>query len=411
MPRRASALFDRSGTRFWVYPQERNAPGFGKAEIAYVNSPPGTIGSGPADERIAVIDSPAKPPYFSDDETVVWTPPYHDGRDYRRRPPVAPHNGHFDHVKPGHPDFPAVMPFAVVRSVLTVWESYLGPPLGWHFRDAFPRLELIPRVESRNCWSGDGFVELGYPKLADSVLGDRSDPFCENFDAVAHETGHLILKSVIGQMPNYQKSVEYRAHEEAAADLVAMVASLHFDAVADRLLAETAGMLYSVNLISRATEWGRPRRDEIRELFNRRTLAWAGGLDDVNKHVLSLPFSGAAYEAFVAIYLAHLRERGALSRALATRPVPRTRARQQALEREYRPAFDRRPDAFKEALLDARDDFGRLLAATWQAVEMHSVRYATVVAALLDAAARLRRGRYAAAIRAVFAARGITPAR
>jgi hypothetical protein len=42
---------------------------------------------------------------------------------------------------------------------------------------------------------------------------------------------------------------------------------------------------------------------------------------------------------------------------------------------------------------------------------MHSVRYATVVAALLDAAARLRRGRYAPAIRAVFAARGITPAR
>jgi hypothetical protein len=413
MTRRAGALFDVTGTRFAIYPQRRGTPGFHEPEIINVASQPGEIESGPEDARLRVIDAPDKPPYFDDDdESVRWTPPYRNGNGHRRRPPVKPRNGHFDHLEPGDPDFSAAMPFAIVRCVLRVWESYLGSPVRWHFRDKFPVAELIPRVESRNAWSGDGFLEFGYPKLGTTVLGDRSDPFCENFDAIAHETGHLILKSVIGQMPAYQKSMEYRAHEEAAADMVAMVAALHFDSVVDRLLQDTSGMLLCVNLISRITEWGRNRGEEVRELFNDATIASVDQDPEVNKHKLSLPFSGAAYEIFVALYHRHLLERGAITRRLAERAVHRPDERRSgltALKGQFAAALRKDPEGFKEALLDARDDFGGLLARTWQSVDMHGLTYTTAAAGMIAAGRPVANERMAQQVAEVFEAHGITP--
>jgi hypothetical protein len=62
----------------------------------------------------------------------------------------------------------------------------------------------------------------------------------------------------------------YRANDEASADLVAIVSSLHFDQVVSHLLTRTAGNLLSVNVLSRIGE--RPRSSSSR------SGAWPGAV-------------------------------------------------------------------------------------------------------------------------------------
>jgi len=89
----------------------------------------------------------------------------------------------------------------------------------WHFvEQAGPVLQVHPRVTCANGWSGNGFLEFGFP-----FFPNRQHRFCDNFEVVAHETGHLIMKSMVGTMPDDEKSLQHRAHEEAAADLIALV--------------------------------------------------------------------------------------------------------------------------------------------------------------------------------------------
>src|SRR5439155_764900 len=187
-------------------------------------------------------------------------------RALARRAPARPRRGHFDHLAVGTRAFWACHVFATVRCVREIWEHCFGRQLPWFFKDPdAPRLEIIPRAESANAWSSEGFLEFGY------LLDRRRRPawLCENFDVVAHETGHLILKSVIGNPTNAKKTLDYRAHEEAAADLVAVVACLHFDEVVRRLLRNTKGRLFSRNLLSRLGEEG--RRSKSRPFVLRRS--------------------------------------------------------------------------------------------------------------------------------------------
>jgi len=166
--------------------------------------------------------------------------------------------------------------FATVRYIRAVWEHHVGGTLDWWFRYTYPRLEVIPRVNSQVGWSGVGFVECGYPPIEDRP--DRRDPLSDNFDIVAHETGHIILKTLIGDPFPHRKPFEYRAHEEAGADLIATLSSLYFDSVVDQLLARTRGNLFGANTLSRFGELRIPRSSterEVRTLFNRETLASA----------------------------------------------------------------------------------------------------------------------------------------
>ena len=430
--------FDTRGTRFRIYQQAKTVRGFAGPLTVYVNSRPGTIGPGPADSRIRVIDAVGRRPYkwklpYSDSTSGEprWRPPYPSGDP--RHTPVKARRRHFDHVRVGTRAFSAANAFATVRCVLEIWEHYLGRRIVWFFRDRERRhLEIIPRVETNNAWSGEGFLEFGY------LLPRRrpGDPvwLCENFDVVAHETGHLILKSVIGNPTAAKKTLEYRAHEEGAADLVALVACLHFDHVVRRLLANTRGRLFSRNMLSRFGE--ESRGAQIRSAFNAATI-WSPSFQTAekkyDKHAFSKLFTGGAFDVFVEIYERYLARRGAIPATLARESKSAiaaaldnaspsaTHRRFQQLRRSYTAHFAKDREKFRLALLDARDDFGHLLAKTWAQTSVEDfpgrdlprgnkrLPYSGVVANMI-AADRALGGRYQTIIRAAFRRRGIVPA-
>jgi hypothetical protein len=433
--------FNPRGTRFRVYLQPKGVEGFDEPATVLIDARPGTIGPGPADSRIHVVDAEGPAPFrrklpYSDNAVGEprWRPPYPPGDG--RRPPVRSHRGHFDHLRPGTRAFAAANVYATVRCVLEVWEHYLGREIVWFFKDhGRSRLEIIPRAETDNAWSGEGFLEFGHLEARTPGRGARRREWlCENFDIVAHETGHLILKSVIGNPTAAKKTLEYRAHEEGAADLVALVACLHFEPVVRRLLEHTCGRLFSRNLLSRFGEKG--RATQIRTAFNA-AAAWSPAIAtaeaEYDKHAFARLFTGAAFDVFVEIYERYLVARGALPATLARKSQsavataleglsPAEIRRQFArLRQDFGEHFARSPDEFRSALLDARHDFGRLLATTWTMTTVadfpgrdrprgaRQLPYAGVVAKMI-AADRALGGRYGGIIRTAFGRRGITPA-
>jgi hypothetical protein len=402
MPTPAPFRFNEEGTRFRIYPQPARL-GFDPLTV-HVDAPPGSILTGPRDATIQTIDAIAKLGYRKDDtEAIRGRPPY----DGRRRPGVRPaRGGHFDHVQPGTRQFGVTAPFAAVKLVVEIWHHYLQRPLRWHFADTVsPRLELFPHVRSYNAWSGEGYIELGSPYFPD----DRDDPYCENFEVVAHETGHLIMKSVIGTMPDDEKSMQHRAHEEAAADFIAMLSTLHFEPVLVRALAQSHGQLYGNNVLSRMGEWDRTKATSIRHLFNEATMEAARRDRKLNKHRLSLPFSGALFDLMAEILKDCLVERHALSRALARRSRHRPRVPVADVGAAFARAHGHAPAQFHEALRETRDEMAHLLAHAWRSMPLQSVTFAAAVRHLLAADAQLT-ARRAALIRDVFEARGIPSA-
>ncbi len=412
--RAAGALFSRrGGTRFVIYTQWRRRARDFKPEIITLDVVPGRVKAGPSDAWTRVIDARRKLPYTHEQAgRIVATPPYPRGRP--RHPVVRPNpRGHFDHLKPGTRQFSAVSAFATVHCVLQIWRHYFQRPLlPWFFAAKRTWLELIPRVESANAWSGEGFLEFGYANW------DSRIRFCDLFDVVAHETGHLILKKVIGNPTDGAKTLAYRAHEEAGADLIALVSALHFDSVVDRLLWRTRGALFSVNELSRLAEHGRKR--EVREVFNEERLASPRvrrAAEKYRSHGYSLPFSGAAYDVLVGLYLRNLRNRGVLERdAPPARPGAPRRAlamAQRAFHQRFatRRRFEAAQAQLKDALLDARDVFAHTMAHAWRNTSVDGFSYGRAVANILEADRQVSGGRNGRMIRDLFAWRGITPAR
>jgi hypothetical protein len=401
--------FSANGTRFRVYAQSPRL-GF-RDEVVVVDAVPGAVGPGPADATIEVIDALDKPSYFKDSTFTMRVrprPPF--PANGRRTPaPAVAKDGHFAHIRPGRRAFAAAMTFAVIRITLEIWQHFLQRRVTWHFaQTAGPILQVHPRVKSENAWSGDGFLEFGFPHGPAFSL---TDPFGENLEVIAHETGHLIMKAVVGTMPDDERPLQHRAHEEAAADLIALVVALHFESVITAVLHQTAGFLYSDCLLARVGEWGRTRGDVARHAFNQSTLDTIRALPTFNKHQLSAPFTGAVYDVLVRIFLDHLAASGVVSRQLAddcrhdpaaTPPVP-------DLADAFAHAYRGRHEAFEEPLRQARDEIAALLAAAWRRTTIHDgVRYQRVLDHLLTADAELGLSR-GALLRDAFAARGITP--
>jgi hypothetical protein len=401
--------FSAKGTRFRVYAQSPRL-GF-RDEVVRVGVVPGSVRPGPADATIEVIDALDKLSYYHDRTFALRVRPrYPFPANGRRTPAIAEAKaGHFAHIRPGRRAFAAAMVFAVIRLTLEIWQHFLQRRITWHFAgSAGPVLQVHPRVKSENAWSGEGFLEFGYPHGPAFSL---TDPFGENLEVIAHEPGHLIMKAVVGTMPDDERPLQHRAHEEAAADLIALVVALHFESVVTRVLRETGGFLLSDCLLARIGEWGRKRGDVPRHAFNEGTLASVRALPSLNKHQLSAPFTGAVYDILVRIFLEHLAADGTISRQLAddcrhdpgaAPPVPDLTA---AFARAYRG----RHAAFAEALRQARDEIATLLAGAWGRTTIaDGVRYSRVLDHLLLADAELGLSR-SALLRAAFAARGIQP--
>lgn len=390
MSRTVSTRFKETGTRFLIHPQPRFLKGFRKPAVVYINAPPGTIKPGPRDDRMYVVDAVRKEPYAE----TGGRPPYKGPHRSAVWPSAA---GHFDRLRPGTRAFSAAAIFATVRCVLEIWEHYFGRRLEWDFRETYPLLELIPRVESDNAWSKYGYIECGF----EDFWTRRSKAFCENFDAVAHETGHAIVHSVTG-IPPEPRPLQYRALDEALADLIAIVSSLHFDLVVNRLLRRTKGNLFSSNLISRVAELSQAQH--IRNAFNDQkmsTVKWNPDADDY-KYTLAAPFTGGAFDVLVEIYQHQLIRRGVIPRKLGDRAYTAARRELAAVQREFAREYRRRSKVFKEALLDARDYFGRLLARMLGRTSMRDPSYVGAVANMIEADAELSGGAYRGIIRASF---------
>ena len=231
----------RLGTRFLVFPQPPFIPGYERPEIVRVSTSPDRMEPGPADRRMYVVD-PLEPkaPY-----QFPYLPPFAG----RFHPPVEPGpGGHFDHFHPGSREFQAAHVYACTRRVLDICESYFGQEIPWFFAPTYERLEIVPRLSWGNAQSGYGFLEMGEDDARAEI-----QPFGLNFDAVAHETGHLVLFGIMG-LPDASPPDQFFAYHEAVADFVALIGFLHFDTGLDLLLRRTRGNLLVMNELDRFAE-------------------------------------------------------------------------------------------------------------------------------------------------------------
>jgi hypothetical protein len=393
----------RIGTRFKLFPQ----PPFGspiEAETVWVSSPAGSVGPGPSDDRMLVIEPAAeKQPYgigYGPRGTPdVYLPPW----EGPAAPPVVPDaEGHFDYLEPGMPEFEAAHVFGSARFALDVWEGYFGRRIPWHFEPSLDRLEiaLLPRYD--NAQAGFGFLELGSYFLEN----DETAPFTLNFDIIAHEIGHLIIASEVGVPTPETAEGEYFGFHEAAADLVALVASAHFDSVLDQLLEQTAGNLYVLNRLNRIGEISGNK--EIRIASNALHLsAFADGW--VDEHDLSLPLTGAVFDVLVDVFHELLLERRLIGPEMEHLAdlVERQPEYEALIQSLFEETFEGNPDGFKGALVDARDQLGSYIAQALVRLSPHHLNYDDVAAVLLEIDEDVSGGRYQRLIARNFDLRGI----
>jgi len=369
----------------------------------YLPARAGTIGAGPSDRDIVTVDALDKRPYYDGREDTERFPPY---RGPRARP-ARPRRGHFAHLQPTGAtarQFAAAHVYATIRFTLTVWEHYLGRPVRWYFRRRFPHLEIIPRIRSGTAFSRPGYIECGYER---GRTREHRYPLCENFDVVAHETGHLILRSVIGH-PDHVEGVEQRAREEAFADLVAIVALLHVRPAVARLLDRTRGNLFSSNLLSRIGEMS--QSTVARRANNDKgmdTLEWDPD-PRVFRYELAAPFTGGGYDAFVDLYESILVRRRAIPFALAEASFDANGKTLPEVQRAFELSYRTRRTVFEDALLEARDVFAGVLAQSWRRMSPYD-GYPEALAAMLTVAREQHGARTARIFRDAFEWRRIQP--
>ena len=385
--RSARQQYQGQGTRFRLYPQPPILKSIQGPETVWIARPPGSIGPGPSDDRMYVVDAVSKEPY----QDYPQVPPYRGGC----HPPVQPgRDGHFDHLTDfTSRDFMAAHMYGTLRFVLDVWERYFGGPLRWHFASDYPRLELVPIVNWDNAHSGYGFIETGFARHNTP----EPQPLCLNFDVLAHELGHSFIYALLGTPPPGKASAGYFAFHESAADCIAMIAVLDFDSVVDRLLERTRGNIYLPNELNRIGELS--ETEQIRLASTTLTLADVpdlrtppAQLSYPQRHAMSLPLTGAVFDMLVDVFQQLLVQDGLISRDLDTMSRPEIRITDEAtVQAEFDRAYVGKHNGFKCALLDARNYIGRCLATAWRSLSW-DVSYAQAASALLAADQRIAGG-------------------
>lgn len=381
----------RLGTRFLVFPQPPFIPGYERPETIWISTPPNRIGPGPADRRMYVIDPLVdKQPY-----QFPYLPPYVGAL---RPPAEAGPDGHFDNIPIGTPEFEAAHVYACVRRVLDICESYLGREIPWFFEPTYNRLEIVPRLRWDNAQSGYGFLEMG----EDEARG-APQPFALNFDALAHEIGHLVIFGVMGA-PRFDPPHEYFAYHEAVADFIALIGLLHFDTALDLLLRRTRGNLLIANELDRFGELS----DEKQVRLFSHSLRMSDVSAEV--HDLSKPFAGALFDILVEIYQVLLFERGLSDLDPRDFRDLRRELSQEELEEQLSASLganDSRHYVLKSALEEARDLVGEILVRSWEELEPENLDYRWAAEAMIVAAETGRASRFAGSVVDNFAWRGI----
>jgi hypothetical protein len=388
----------RGGTRFRLFPQPPFLERYRKPVTVRLSPPAGSVGPGPADDRMYVVAPIGKRrpygiavgPYGS---PFLYLPAW-DGPI--ETPALPDLRGHFDHIPVGTPQFEAAHVYGCVRWVMDIWEGYFGGPLRWHFRRTFDALEISLFPAFDNAYAGFGFLELG----ADLGQG-RPQSFGLNFDVVAHELGHLIIYALLGVPDSEHTLGEYQGFHESAADLVALIAAAHFDPVLDEIFANTRGNLYALNELNRFAELS--EQTHIREASNFVKLSdFRNGWSD--EHDLSLPLTGAVFDILCDIYHRLLIERRLIGDDLirlvaAERDLGENEGR---IQERFDQVYARNAAAFRQSLCDARETLGRYLAETWRRLTAERFSYTLVARTMLAVDRDLGGGRFRPAIDSSF---------
>lgn len=367
-------------TRFKLFVQPPFEDAWPTPEIVTVSSHGGSVGSGPSDALMYVVEPVGKSHPYGVRRGPLGTPfIYLPPWQRKILEPAAPdESGNFDYYQPSMPGFEAAHAFGCVRFTLDVWERYLGQPLVWHFRDHFDRLEISILPDWNNAQYGYGYLELGSQFEEDG----RVLPFSLDFDIIAHEVGHAIIYSILGLPGIGAEYPEYLGFQEAFADCASLIAAMHFPSVVENVLGETRGNLYVANHLSRLSEFS-PHR-QIRSANNKRTMAeFVHGWKD--EHELSQPLTGAIFDILVDIFHESLVARDLISPdtenlADIAEVDPTAEA---ALQEVFDRDFARNAEGFYEALIEARDVVGTYLAETLQALAPDFLDYGDVAETML----------------------------
>jgi hypothetical protein len=392
------------GTRFRLFVQPPIGDDLSSPEVVIVSSPLGSVGRGPSDERMYVVDPAGKSrPYGVNRGPLgtpfIYLPPW---RGKILEPAVPDESGNFDYYQPSTPGFEAAHAFGCVRFTLDVWERYLGQPLVWHFRDHYDRLEISILPDWDNAQYGYGFLELGSQFEEEG----RVLPFSLDFDVIAHEVGHAIIFSVLGVPRPGAEYPEYMGFQEAFSDCVSLIAAMHFPSVVENVLEETRGNLYLANELSRFSEFS--PHSQIRSANNKHTMAeFVHGWKD--EHELSQPLTGAIFDILVDIFHESLVARGLISPD--TEDLADIAEMDSAAEVQLQDAFDRdfarNREGFYEALIDARDTVGNYLAETLWTLAPDFLDYGDVARAMMAVDEVENAGNFARIIDRNFSRRGI----
>jgi hypothetical protein len=378
------------GTRFRLFPQPRFFEEAPEPEMVWLLPTAGTLGAGPSDDRMYVVDpigkhhpyGPARGSYGS---SFLYRPPWNGAL---LPPPLPDEDGHFDYLSVGTPEFEAAHAYGVARFVLDIWEDYFGQPIRWHFLRDHDRLEIVLLHALENATAGYGFMELG----SEVVDGDRQ-LYSLNFDIVAHEMGHLILYSQIGLPDLDALEGEFFGFHECGADLVALITLLHFDSVVDDLLESTKGNLYTFNELNRFAELS-PNK-QIRIAGNSTKMsAFAMGWTD--EHDLSEPLTGAFFDLFVDLFHDKLVQAGVISAEVEALMDELERRNELAgvIQSYFDEAYPGNREAFRLALLAARDQAGIALAELWRRLPADHLRYGGIGDLMLEVDRDMTGGRH-----------------
>lgn len=381
------------GTLFRIFPQTPTGESSIPAEIVELSTPAELIGPGPSDDRMYVINPVDKSLEYGlheDDRgnPYSYLPPW-DGPIHE--PAVPDECGNFLHYDDmDDPRFRATHTYASIRFTLDVWEGYFERRIEWYFKDYYPKAEVVVLPQFENAHIGRGFIEIG----TDVNKEDGSlSPFTLNFDVIAHEVGHGILFSIVGE-PAYDKETgEFLGFQESSGDIVSMIAAMHFDSVIDEILESTSGNLYMTNHLNRFAEIS--EMGQIRMACNNTKLSdFSSGWRDA--HRLGQPLTGALFDILVDIFHEELVRLGAMSTSLEelSDMLEGTTEYSDHLQDDFTDAYAKEPRLFREALVFARDVLATLLVDTWSQLSPDYLHYTDIHDAMRQADATNFNGSY-----------------
>lgn len=290
--------------------------------------------------------------------------------------------------KPGTLEFGASHLTVILTHTYDMWANYFGAEFDWVNGKVLP---VLPRAgRDLNAYYDRHALKFFY---ATDELSGRTYYTCESSDVAAHECGHAILDA---HHPDYWSSIhpETGAFHEAFGDMTALLTTLQFPSVRERMLKETGGDLRMSSNVTRLAEQlgqilyverGKEAANAtfLRDLVNtfRYKETWLLPASAPvtrlasESHSFSRIFSGAFYQILVGIYETKRRADSNLTA--------------------------------DDALAQARDDAGKLLALALFLAPPGDAVFRVMALSMFKAEQQLFAGAYFEILKKVFTQRRI----